>query len=270
MKEQNFDKNKQPEQFDLEQRLTAYYGPPLPEQPLSKSSWQDLRLRLGSQEDAGRRRRFRWHLPRERSHAFVPEFIQDAFARIAYEARIPYNPSMLSCRATPQIHEPTVHSSWLGKRKIRLRLPLNAAITLGQAELDVLLATGLARSICVCKSKYMRGRLLMVGIVLLAWITLLLFWMNHLPLIGLPIALVLCAGVAGLWQRQARSIAFHADTLIVLWLGRGQVCSGLHSLADRSRKPLRWRWGEPSLAERIERVCGSRVEARDSRLTLVG
>jgi len=37
------------EQPDLEERLTAYYGPQLREQPLSSASWQRLRSQLGPQ-----------------------------------------------------------------------------------------------------------------------------------------------------------------------------------------------------------------------------
>ena len=63
-------------------------------------------------------------------------------------------------------------------------------------------------------------------------------------------------------QRQARCLAFRADTLMVRWLGRGPACSGLHALAQRSRALRRSRWGEPSLDARIERVCGTGVEER--------
>lgn len=270
MKEQNFDKSKQPEPLDLERRLTDYYGPQLREQPLSQASWQKLRLRLNSQEDAGRRHQRKWCLPRKRSRSYVPTSIQDAFARIVYEARVPFRPSMLRCSVEPQVHEPAVRSSWFGRHKILLKLPLNAVTTMGQAELDVLLATGLARSIGARKPAYMLGRFLLAGVVLIACLTLILFWMHHLPLVGFPLAIALCASVVWLLHMQARSIAFHADTLMVLWLGRGHVCSGLHALADRSRTPRRRRWGEPSLAERIERVCGTRVEARENQFTLVG
>jgi hypothetical protein len=269
MNEQNFAKSEQQGPFDLEKRLTAYYGPPLREQPLSLSSWQSVRLRLGSQEDAGRRSRFRWPLPRKRSRADVPTSIQATLARIAYEARIPYSPSILRCRLTPQVHEPVVQSSWLGRRIIGLLLPVDAVTTMKQTELDVLLATGLARSMCARKPTYMLGRLLLAGVVLLAGIALILFWMHHSPLIGFPIAITLCASVACLLHVQTRSIAFHADTLMVLWLGREHVCNGLHALADRSRTSGRRRWGEPSLVERIERVCGTGVQSRENQLTLV-
>lgn len=270
MKEQNFDKSQQQEPSDLEQRLTSFYGPPLRDQPLSASSWQNLRLRLDSQADARRKWHFHWPLPQRRSRTATPTFIQDAFSRISYEARMPYLPSMLRCSLRSQIHGPVVRNSWLGGRKIRLLLPLNAVITMGQAELDVLLATGLARSIYARKPAYVLVRFLLACVVLLASITLALLWTHHLLFVGIPIAIVLYTSVPWLLHRQARSIAFHADTLTVLWLGRSHVCNGLHSLADHSRTPMRSRWGEPSLAERIERVCGTRAEDRNNQLTLVG
>ena len=139
-----------------------------------------------------------------------------------------------------------------------------------QTELDVLLATGLARSICARKPIYSFGRLLLASMVLIASIVLILSWMHNVPFVGFPLAIALCVSVVWLMHTQARSISFHADTLMVLWLGRGHVCNGLHALADHSRKPRRKRWGEPSLAERIKRVCGTRVETRDNQLTLVG
>jgi hypothetical protein len=270
MKEQNFDKSKQQEPFDLEKRLTTYYGPQLREQPLSQASWQKLHLRLGSQEDTERRHRFNWRFPRKRSRAHVPTSIQDAFARIAYDAHVPSTPSMLHCSMKLQDHEPAVRTSWFGRRKIRLVLPLNAVTTMEKTELDVLLATGLARSICARKPIYSFGRLLLAGVVLIASLVLFLSWMHNVPLVGFPIAIALCVSVVWLMYMQARSIAFHADALMVLWLGRGHVCKGLHTLADHSWKPRRRRWGEPSLAERIKRVCGTRVEVKDNQLTLVG
>ena len=270
MKEQNFDKSKQHEPFDLEKRLTIYYGPQLREQPLSQASWQNLRHRLGSQEDIKRRYRFSLHFPRKRAQANVPTTIQDTFTRIANEARIPSNSSRLRFSLNPQIREPMVRSPWFGGHKIRLVLPLHAVATIGQADLDVLLATGLARSICARKSIYVLGRLLLVSAVLIACSALILSWIHHIPLIGLPIAIALCASVVWLMHTQSRSIAFHADALMVLWLGRGHICNGLHALADHSQTPKRKRWGEPSLAERIERGCGTGVEIKDNQLTLIG
>jgi hypothetical protein len=101
-------------------------------------------------------------------------------------------------------------------------------------------------------------------------LVLILSWMHHVLFVGFPIAITLCVSVVWSMHMQARSIAFHADSLIVLWLGRSHVCRGLHSLADHSRSPRRRRWGEPSLEERIKRVCGTRVEVKDNQLTLVG
>jgi hypothetical protein len=270
MNKQNFDKSKQQEPRDLEERLTAYYGPQLREQPLSQTSWQNVRLRLGTQESPEPRRSFHWRFPRKRSRAYVPAPIQDTFARIAYQARVPSRPSMLRFTRKPRVSEPTVRSSWLGRRKIRLILPLNAVATLAPPELNVLLATGLARSICARKPKYTLGRLLLASVVLVASIVIILSWIHHVAFVGIPLAITLYALVTWLLHLQARSIAFYADTLIVLWLGREHVCNGLHALSDRSPSPQRRRWGEPSLAERIERVCGTRVEARENQLTLVG
>ena len=66
------------------------------------------------------------------------------------------------------------------------------------------------------------------------------------------------------WQR-----ILQADMLVVHWLGRSRMCHGLHALANYSSTPYRRQWSEPSLAERIERVCGPRIEANDERLTMV-
>src|SRR6266849_1084662 len=209
MNEHHVRQSEQAEPEDVEQRLMAYYGPKLPERTLPPAAWQDVRHRLGTQ--AGTRYRSRLCLPRKRSRAYVPMSLHEAFARIASEAGVPSTPEMLRCRLSPHVHEPAVRGSWLGRRTIRLTLPLDAVLTMGQDELDVLLATGLARS-----------------------------------------------------------LAFHADTLMVHWLGRSHACSGLHALAERRPASRRGHWGEPSLAERVERVCGTPVEARENRLTLVG
>jgi hypothetical protein len=274
MKEQNFDKSQQQEPCDLEQRLTSFYGPPLHDRSLPPSAWHNLRLQLDAREDASGKfhfkSHFRWPLLLRKSRTDVPTFMQDAFAHISYEARVPYMPSLLRCSWESQICEPVLRNSWLSKRKIRLCLPLNAATTMRQAELDVLLATGLARFLCARKPGYVLVHLLLACIVLLASIMLALLWAYHLPFVGIPIAVVLYVCMLWILHRQARSVAFQADTLIVLWLGREHVCNGLHSLADRSRAPMRRRWGEPSLAERIERVCGTQTDSRNNQLTLVG
>lgn len=266
MNEQYLGDNKPSEREDVDQRLIAYYGPPLPDQPLDPAAWQQLRQRLGA--SAGARRRCR--LPHQRRRASVPRELQQALARIAEAAGISAPPSLLRCTHQPRGQEPRVRGWWLGRRSIRLHVPCDAGTTLSRAELEVLLATGLARSIRMRTPAATLGRLSLIGMVLLAGFTLIVCWLYQLPLLGVLIALALGALAGWGWQGQARAIAFHADALMVRWLGRSQVCRGLHGLAERSRTPEQRRWGEPSLSERIERVCGTPVEARDDRLTLVG
>lgn len=270
MKEHDFDANEQTGSSGLEQRLRAYYGPQLREQPLSQASWQHVRLQLGTQESPRRRRRFHRLFMSRRSRAYVPTSLQQAFAHLAYEAGIPSTQVKLRCSLEPQRREPAVRVSWLRRRKIRLLLSLSTLNSMGQAELDALLATGLARSLGARKPVYRLGQLLLATLLLLACVAFVLFWLQHMPLVGFSVVLLLFACVSWIWHRQARSLAFFADTLMVLWLGRSRVCNGLHALADRSRTPARKRWSEPSLAERIERVCRSGVETRSNQLTLVG
>lgn len=270
MNEHNFTTNEQVGASDLEERLRTYYGPQLREQPLSQASWQRLRLQLNEQEVTQRRRRFHRLFSNRRARTYAPTFLQEAFARILYEADIPSTQAKLHCSAAQRKHEPAVRSSWLGRCNIWLLLPPGALISLGQAELDVLLATGLARSVAARKPAYRLGQFLLAVLLMLACAALILFWLHHMPFVGFPVALLLCAGVILLWHIQARSLAFYADTLMVRWLGRSRSCRGLHMLADRSRSPNRKRWSEPSLEERIERVCGSGVESKGNQLTLVG
>lgn len=270
MNEHHSNYKRQAEPRDVEQRLSAYYGPPLPEQPLPPAAWHTVRQRLGRQTSTRSRHGLRLRLPRKRSRAFVPAPMQEAFARIAYAAGVPATQAMLRYRLTPRIHEPTVRGSWLSRRAIHLTLPLSAATSMEDDELDVLLATGLARSIYARQLTSRLTRFLLTVLALLAGVAFVVSWMQHLPFVGAPLALALWAVVAWRWQAQGRSIAFRADSLMVGWLGRRPACRGLHSLAERSRTPRRRRWGEPSLVERIERVCGTGMETREERLTLVG
>lgn len=270
MKEHDFDLNEQTGSSDLEQRLRTFYGPELREQPLSQASWQHLRLQLGAQESLRQKRRFHRLFASRRSRANVPIAIQHAFARIVSEARIPSPRAKLCCSLQLRRQEPAVRVSWPGRRKIHLLLSLHTLTSMGQTELDVLLATGLARSIGARKPAYRLGQFLPIGLFLIACAALILFLLHHMPLVGFSVALLLYAGSAWLWHIQARSLAFYADRLMVQWLGRSRACRGLHALADRSRTPERKRWLAPSLEERIERVCGSGVESKSNQLTLVG
>lgn len=267
---EQYSENHQPhESGDVEQRLRAYYGPPLPDQPLDATAWELLRQRLGVPVGPRRRCGGRWHLP-QRRRAAVPRELQLALARIAEAAGVSAPPSLLSRTFQPRGQEPRVRGWWLGRRRIHLCLPCDAGTTLGRSELEVLLATGLARSLRARTPAATLGRLSLAGVVLLAGLTLIVCWLDQLPLVGVLSALALGTLAGWGWQRQARAIAFQADTLVVRWLGRSQVCQGLHGLAERSQSPQQRHWGEPSLSERIEWVCGAAVDARDDRLTLVG
>lgn len=270
MNEQHSENHQPHEGEDVEQRLRAYYGLPLPDQPLDPAAWQQLSQRLVSSGSARRRCCGRRHLPHQRRRASVPRELQQALARIAEAADVPAPPSVLRCTFQPRGQEPRLRVWWLGRRTIRLRLPYDAGTTLNRSELDVLLATGLARSLRTRTLAAALGHLSLAGVVLLAGFTLIVCWLGQFPLVGVLCALAFIALAGWAWQRQARAIAFQADALVVRWLGRSQVCRGLHGLAERSRTPQQRRWGEPSLSERIERVCGIPVEARDDRLTLVG
>jgi len=139
---------------------------------------------------------------------------------------------------------------------------------ISQPELDVLVATGLARYQYEQEPKHRVLRLLLDFALLLSSVAAILFILQDRLISIIPIAILLCA----LWllHLHGRRLAFRADVLIVQWLGREAVCRGLHALADRSRSPRRGKWGEPSLAERIERVCGSRVTIEEDRLMHVG
>ena len=245
MQEHDLNTNEQVGSFDLEQRLRAYYGPQLREQPLSQGTWQHLRTQLGAQEGARRRQRsqrpfghFHKLFANRRSQVYVPTSIQEAFARIVNEARVPATHASLR-RHEQRSDEPVVRLSWMGRRTIRMFHSLHTLNTMGQAELDVLLATGLARSVTARKPAYRLGQLLLFGMLLIACLALIMLWLRHMPLVGFPVALLLCAGVTWLWHIQARSLAFHADMLIVKWLGRSRACSGLHALAYHSQKPER-------------------------------
>jgi hypothetical protein len=54
------------------------------------------------------------------------------------------------------------------------------------------------------------------------------------------------------------------------WDGKARDISAAAFPGGAQPDTRRRRWGEPSLVERIERVCGTAVEARENRLTLVG
>lgn len=278
MQDEYISKGNKPQQT-LDERLSAYYGPALPEQPLQSSSWTKLSSQLVPQR---RRRTFRMLRFRRLHHLLLrdsripPSHIQAAYSRIAYEAGFPLFLAILSCSFDRRRRSPKIRVSLLGKRPIRLRLPLSIEESLAPSALDVLLATGLARYVHMWKPAYLIPRLLLIASIIPVWAAFMAFlvlWQRSLPTIALPIAVViwmLLNGVIGYaLHLQSRRMAIRADNLLVLWLGRSQACQGLHFLADLSPSPIRRGWGELSLAERISRVCGTSVPETDERLTLV-
>ena len=283
MKEWNTSDKKHSEPTSLEDRLSAYYGPELPAQPLSSVSWVQMQSRLSHQQSFRRhslhsfrvfRRRIRFmHHPRFSYDGTNPVYIQEAFEHIAHEARLPFTSEILHCAFKEQVRLPSVRVSYWGKRKIHLLLPSSPFRSLEPVELNVLLASGLATHALLFERKVPFGlvRIFIMWACLLALIALCAVGWHHFDVTFLPIATMLIAILfctAALSHRQGRSLAFRVDALMVQWLGRDQVCQGLHALVRRSRHPRRKGFGQISFTERIERVCGTRVAAQSERLTL--
>ncbi len=258
---------------NLDARLAEYYGSALLEQPLEASSWQALRSQLGSRRPPRSRMARLWHFQRLTSRGRVPPFVQGAFARITYEARLPFSASTLHCTIRPRLRVPEVWVSLLLRRHVRLSLPSAVEGTIEPAMLDVLLSTGLARYLSMRRPVYALPRLMLFTVVPLVGVALALLHLIGISLATLLIAIglfvVLSMLVFWLLDRQRRLMAVSADSLMVQWLGRGRACQGLRALADRSRTPHRRRWGELSLTERIARICGTQVQFEHESLTLV-
>ena len=269
MYEWNSEESRRREEVDLESRLTAFYGPNLREQPLPQPAWLRLQANLGSR---GARKRIRLRRVMRRRNLRskrVPGYIQDAYSQVVYEAGMKGRPPDLRCSVKAVTRVPSVHNSFPGKRTIYLVLPPGAIAWMEAASLNVLLATGLARYFYTRKPEYWLLRLLLVAVVAIACVTLVMFAGYHYSILPLLIALLISLVVVVLINFQRRRMVFRADELMVRWLGRSRVCQGLHILADGSRRHRRRGvWGEPSLHERIERVCGTRVAAENDRLTL--
>jgi hypothetical protein len=265
----NSEEGGQKEQVDLESRLAAFYGPNLREQPLPQSTWLRVRANLGSQHSPKRMHLRTIMRRRNLRSKRVPGYIQNAYSHVLYEARMKGQPPTLRCSLKPLTRVPSVHNSFLGRHTMQLVLPLSAGESMEPASLNVLLATGLARYACTRKLDYWLPRFLLIVAFVLACVTLILFAVYHYSYPLFLIALLIGAVVAVLVKFQRRRMVFRADVLMVQWLGRSRVCQGLHILADRNRsRRMRLRW-EPSLDQRIERVCGTRVEVENDRLTLV-
>jgi len=264
------------EEFNLDERLADFYGPQLHEQPLPAASWTRVRSQLST-------RRFlkcRFiHWLRRRGYRTigqesVPSFVQHAFTAIAYEARLPrtsYASTMLRCSFKARVRIPKVQTRLMGRHNIKLTLPAQELRSIEPPELDVLLATGLTRLFCMRKRAYILQRFLVLCIEPLALMALVVIWLRGLPAQAIPIAIMLCVllGVAVVryLHMLRKGMAISADTLMVQWIGRSRACQGLHLLAGRGKAT--GGWDEPTLAERIARVCGTQVAVEDERLTMV-
>lgn len=257
---------------DLDERLAAYYGPALPPRPLAESAWIRLRDSLDQTCQVAPRRQSppRSVFERARSRPVAAPGLRETFVDLL--RRIDYRqPSPdLRCHFSARRTQPCVRGVPLGHRQVCLVLPARTWQLLQTVELEVLLAVGLARALKASRALYLLFRTLCASSVLLA--------LAELPFAGadrrsLGIFCLACAcwmvGIC-LVSLQERALAFQGDLLAVQWLGRERVCQGLHLLAGH-RCPRRCpSWGEPSLASRIARICGSPVPTKDEHLTLVG
>ena len=266
-------------QRDLDSRLVAYYGPELPEQALPESAWLRMRSTLASPRASNhlRLQQPQWpHIRRSmrrggmrRSAEKTPAYIQQAYIRILQESRMPLQSARLQSTFASHIKAPRVRTAPLTS-KIQLVLPSNPTRSIDAAALDVLLATALARYYYQRKPVPILTRFLLVAL-LLGCIGAFLYFPRTTTNLAILIVITVGLGVAfvGVSSVRGYALAYRADTLTVRWLGRTRVCQGLHRLANQ--EPSQWwrRWREPSLAKRIDRVCGSRVAIEDERLTLV-
>ncbi len=270
----SFQQRQKREQYpDVDELLAAYYGSALSEHPLPASSWQQVRFRLGSlPRTRSRSRSSGRHSSSSglyRTRPSAPSYITEAFLRLSWNARTPFALSTLDCRFKGRGRTPVVHVSPSGRGKIKLILPASAMLTMEQPLLDVLLATGMARLLYARKIPYILGNLLLLGLVLLTTVACLVLWLRYrIPLPAFLIAIGLWTLMGIVQHVRGRRLALRADELMVRWLGRARACQGLHMLADHSHR-ARPGWQEPSLGERIARVCGTRVEAEEEHLTLV-
>ena len=255
---------------DIQQRLSAYYGPALPPYPLPTASWSRLRDQLSTQMQP---RRQRFPLPGrayQRSRQMVPLELQQIYATLLLQTNYHRPSPDLHVHLRARAVQPRVRASALGRGHISLVLQRENWQTLQKAELDMLLAAGLARCSDVSRPLLLLPRALFAASLLLV-LAALPFTSVDRRALWIFLAAVACCLVSGrvlVWQQ--RSLAFRGDRVAVQWLGRERVCQGLHLLAERGQPRRRPTWGEPSLVERIARVCGTPVAPKDKRLTLVG
>lgn len=262
---------------DLEERLHNYYGPALPEEPLPSSSWHRLQMRLERRESHGRRsllsgwnRRYRGDRARPSA---LPSSLQEAFQRVASQAHIGLSTSLICCTFRARGSAPTLAVSRLRRHAIRLILPTGTGAGLTAPELDVLVASGLARYASIRRPSYTRARLLLLSAfpLLLVISAGILLWLRNIPLLVPALGVPLCclyAAIFWLLGKQARRMVREADSVMVQWIGRARACQGLHALAARSRHPARRSWNDLSLTERIAHVCGTPAAQEEEQYTM--
>ncbi len=255
---------------DVERRLSAYYGPALPAHPLSEVAWLRLREQLSA---PARSRRSRWRLA-ARAHARprppVPMELQHIYATLLLQANHRRPAPDLRCQFRRRPLQPRVSASTLGRGRISLLLPRENWRALQKAELDMLLAAGLARCNSVSRPLYLLPRVLFAASLLLV-LAVLPFTSVDRRAVWIFVAAISCCLLSGrmlVWQQRVQ--AFRGDQLAVQWLGRERVCLGLRQLAERAQPRQLPTLGEPSLRERIARVCGTPISHKEKHLTLVG
>jgi len=256
----------------MEKRLTAYYGPALPPHPLPEAAWLQLRdqleqaRRVPLRKQGGRRIGY----TRVRRQQVVPASFQETFAALLSQIDYRRPSPDLRCHFSSRLIQPLVRTSPLGRGQLRLTLPAQSWQGLQTLEIEVLLAAGLARCSGASRALFLLSRALLAASLLLAVAALPFTGVDRRSLWIFCLALACCVVGAGLISWQERALAFQGDRQAVQWLGRERVCQGLHLLAEHGRPQRRPTWGEPSLSERIARVCGSSVKTKDEHLTLVG
>jgi hypothetical protein len=254
---------------DLERRLRAYYGPALPPHPLSEAAWLSLYDQLGSAHRATPSRlRMRATRPgRVRRDQATSASFDEAFAALLTQIDYRQTRPHLHYRQSARRALPQVRISLIGRGQLRLLLPQPSLRAL---EVEVLLAVGLARYASASRTLFLFSRTLLTLSLLLVVAALPFTMVDRRYLWVFCAACAGCIVGAGLISWQERVLAFRGDRQAVQWLGRERVCQGLHLLAEHGRPQRRAMWGEPTLTERITRVCGTSVPMKDDRLTLVG
>lgn len=256
----------------LDERLAAYYGPALPPHQLSEAAWLRLRTQLDQERRVPLHRAgMRWpgHMRVKRGQA-APEHLQTTFAALLSQIEYRRPAPDLRCTFSARPLQPRVRTSPLGRGQVRLILPEHNWLTLQELELEVLLASGLARCSGASRALFLLTRTLFVAFLLLAVAALPFTGSDRRSLWIFGLAFAACVAGACLISWQERTLAFQSDRQAVQWLGRERVCQGLHLLAEHDHPRRRPAWGEPSLAERIARVCGLSLKTKDEHLTLVG